>query len=316
VAASKKSTRSGRAQSLNAKSDTPKAAAKKAGASKKPGALKKRGAKKRKPTKSKYTAKTADKQVLYQLSVQDADFEVDLLTRVFKRLRGRKPLSMREDFCGTALFCAAWVKSDKTRSASGVDLDPKVLEWGVKHNLAPIEEPGKRITLHQKNVLDDVPGRFDITVAFNFSYWCFKTRETLRSYFEKVRSSLVKDGLFFLDAYGGYESHEPDLEEPRKVEGGFTYIWHQDKVDPINNGLLNHIHFHFQDGTKMRKAFSYDWRFWSLQELKELLLEAGFSEVEVYWEDADEDGNGNGVYRPRRVVQNEAGWIAYLVAKP
>lgn len=271
---------------------------------------------KRKPVKSKYTAATADKHTLYQLSVQDADFEVDLLTRVFKKMRGRKPLSLREDFCGTALFCAAWVESDKQRTASGVDLDPKVLKWGIKHNLAPINEPGQRITLHTENVLNPIPGRFDITVAFNFSYWCFKSRDVLRGYFEKVRKSLNPDGLFFLDAYGGYESHEPDLEEPRKVEGGFTYIWHQHKVDPINNGLLNHIHFHFKDGTKMRNAFSYDWRFWSLMELKELLAEAGFKDVQVYWEDANEDGEGTGVYRARRVVQNEAGWIAYLIATP
>jgi SAM-dependent methyltransferase len=267
-------------------------------------------------TKPKFTAKTADKHQLYQLSVQDADFEVDLLTRIYKRLRGRKPLSLREDFCGTALFCGAWVKSDAKRTATGVDLDPKVLRWGIEHNLAPLDEPGQRVTLHTKNVLDAIPGRYDITVAFNFSYWCFKERSVLRGYFEKVRRSLNSEGVFFLDAYGGYDSHQPDLEEPRKIEEGFTYIWHQDKVDPINNEIQNHIHFKFKDGTELRKAFSYDWRMWSLKELRELLVEAGFSAVEIYWEDADEDGEGTGTYRPRKVAENEAAWVAYLVATP
>ncbi len=267
---------------------------------------------KRKP---KYTAKTADKHELYQLSVQDADFEVSLITRVFKRLRGRKPLSIREDFCGTALFCGAWVKSDRNRTATGVDLDPEVLAWGVEHNLAPLQEPGDRITLHEKNVLDRIPGKFDATIAFNFSYWCFQERAQLLTYFKKVKRSLVDDGVFFLDAYGGYESHEPDLEEPRAIDEGFTYVWHQDIVDPISNRVVNHIHFHFRDGTKMRKAFTYDWRFWSLKELEELLMEAGFSAVQIYWEDSDEDGDGTGVYRPKKAVENEAGWIAYLVAQ-
>jgi SAM-dependent methyltransferase len=276
---------------------------------------KKKRAKAKRTTKPKYTAKTADKHELYQLSVQDADFEVGLITRLFKRLRGRKPISIREDFCGTALFCGAWVKSDKQRTATGVDLDPSVLAWGVEHNLTPLNEPSQRIKLHAKNVLDRIPGKFDVCVAFNFSYWCFQDRKTLLEYFRKVRRGLGKDGLFFLDAYGGYESHEPDLEEPRAIDAGFTYIWHQDIVDPITNRVLNHIHFAFKDGTKLRKAFSYDWRFWSLKELQEVLTEAGFGTVHVYWEDADEDGDGTGVYRPRKAVENEAGWIAYLVAE-
>jgi hypothetical protein len=269
---------------------------------------------KRGKRKSRYSAKTSDKHALYQLSVQDADFEVSLIQRIFKRLRKRKPLSIREDFCGTALFCAAWVKSDKRRTAVGVDLEPSVLAWGEKHNLNPIDEPGDRVQLRQQNVLDKVSGKFDVCVAFNFSYWCFDERAVLLDYFKKVRAGLVDDGVFFLDAYGGYESHEPDFEEPRPIEGGFTYIWHQDKVDPINNRVVNHIHFEFRDGTKMRKAFTYEWRFWSLREIQELLTEAGFSDVIVYWEDADEDGDGTGVYRPRKVVENEAGWVAYIVA--
>jgi SAM-dependent methyltransferase len=264
---------------------------------------------------SKYTASTADKHELYQLSVQDPEFEVAFISRLFQRLRDRKALSMREDFCGTALFCAEWAKSHKERTATGVDLDSKVLAWGRKHNLAGLGEAESRIQLLQRNVLDDIPGKFDICVAFNFSYWCFKERATLLSYFSKVRSSLVKDGIFLLDAYGGYESHEPDLEEPRKIAGGFTYVWNQDKVDPINNRVVNHIHFEFKDKTQMRKAFSYDWRMWSLLELRELLEEAGFKRVTVYWEDADDAGEGTGVYRPRKAVVNEAGWIAYLLAE-
>lgn len=270
--------------------------------------------KKTRKQRSQYTAKTADKHELYQLSVQDAEFEVGLITRVFKRLRGRKPMSIREDFCGTALFCAAWIKSDRNRTAVGVDLDPEVLRWGTEKNLAPLSEPGNRVTLQQRNVLDKIPGVFDACVAFNFSYWCFQERASLLEYFKKVRRSLQPDGVFFLDAYGGYESHEPDLEEPRVIDAGFTYVWHQDVVDPINNRVVNHIHFHFKDRTKMRKAFTYDWRLWSLPELRELLAEAGFSSSQVLWEDGDEDGEGTGVYRPRKSAVNEAGWIAYLVA--
>jgi hypothetical protein len=265
--------------------------------------------------KHKYTAKTADKHHLYQLSVQEPEFEVDFINRIYRRLRGRRPMSLREDFCGTALFCGTWVKSNKNRTAIGIDIDQSVLDWGVEHNLKPLSEPGQRIKLYTQDVREPVPDKVDVCTAFNFSYWCFQERETLRSYFAAVKNGLNEEGLFFLDAYGGYESHEPDLEEPRKIPAGFTYTWHQDKVDPINNTVVNHIHFKFRDKTKIRKAFTYEWRFWSLRELRELLEEAGFKHVTVYWEDADEEGEGNGVYRPRKRVSNEAGWIAYITAQ-
>ena len=54
--------------------------------------------------KRTYTAKTADRHELYQLSVQAPETEVEFMTRTFRKLYGRKPLEMREDFCGTALF--------------------------------------------------------------------------------------------------------------------------------------------------------------------------------------------------------------------
>ena len=72
--------------------------------------------KKKRPKKSKLTARTADRHALYQESVQDTESEVTFLTRMYKKLRGRPALSLREDFCGTALLCAEWIKK-KGRTA-------------------------------------------------------------------------------------------------------------------------------------------------------------------------------------------------------
>jgi cyclopropane fatty-acyl-phospholipid synthase-like methyltransferase len=262
--------------------------------------------------KSLFTARTADRHVLYQLSVQDTETEARFLSRLFKKLRGRPARTLREDFCGTALLCAEWVKRDG-RTAVGIDLDRKVLDWGIEHNLAPIGEPGNRVRLLEQDVRKPCPGPFDITVALNFSYFVFYTREEMRGYFESVRKSMAKDGLFFLDAYGGYESWQP-MEEPRRMKG-FTYVWDQDEIDAINNRVVNHIHFEFKDGTKMKKAFTYEWRLWTLTEITELLHEAGFSRSTVYWEDADEKGEGTNVFRPKKAAKQEAAWIAYIVAE-
>src|SRR5512138_2796465 len=96
--------------------------------------------------KPRFTAKTADKHVLYQLAVQATETEVEFLNGWFTKIRGRKPLSLREDFCGTALLCAEWVKSSKQRSATGVDIDRGVLKWGKEHNLTPLGDAQQRIT--------------------------------------------------------------------------------------------------------------------------------------------------------------------------
>lgn len=262
---------------------------------------------------SKYSAKTADKHVLYQLSVQDTEWEVRFVDRIYKKLRKKNPMSLREDFCGTALMCAEWVKKNG-RTATGVDIDRDTLAWGIDHNLSSIGEPGDRISLLEQDARDPVPGKFDVSLALNFSYFVFKTRDVMRGYFENVHRSMKRDGIFILDAYGGWEAMQP-MEEPRKIKGGFTYVWDQDKVDAITNEVVNHIHFEFSDGTKMRPAFSYDWRHWSLKELTELLEEAGFSKSAVYWEDSDEEGEGTGRFRPKLKAANEPAWIAYIVAE-
>jgi len=263
----------------------------------------------RKPT---LTAKNADKHVLYQKSVQDADAEVTFIDRVFRQIRKRPPQSLREDFCGTALLTATWVKSGKQRTAVGVDIDPAVLAWGGEHNLSPIGEPGNKVRLYCQDVRARVAERVDVVGAFNFSYWVFKTREELRKYFETVRRGLAKGGLFFLDAYGGWESQEPMLEN-RPIRGGFTYVWDQDQFDPITHRVVNYIHFHFKDGSKLERAFTYDWRYWTLPELRELLEEAGFRSVRVYWDTSDDVNRES--YRVCRTAPNQPGWLAYLVAE-
>jgi cyclopropane fatty-acyl-phospholipid synthase-like methyltransferase len=262
--------------------------------------------------KPRFTAKTADKHVLYQLSVQAPETEVDFLNSWFKKIRGKTPLSLREDFCGTAILCAEWVKSSQERTATGLDIDAPTLAWGMKHNITPIGAASERVTLLQKDVRATLKQKHDIICAFNFSYWIFKTREEMRAYFAKVRSGLAKGGLFFLDAYGGWESHEP-MQEHRKIKAGFTYVWDQNTFDAITHDVTNYIHFEFQDGSKLPKAFRYDWRFWSMPELQELLKEAGFSKVHVYW-DTSSDVTKD-AYRIRTRAPNQPGWLAYMVAE-
>jgi SAM-dependent methyltransferase len=264
--------------------------------------------------KAKWTAATADPYVLYQLSVQDAGHETRFVDKVFKKLRGRSAVTLREDFCGTALVCAEWVRMGKDRVATGVDLDPTPLAWGREHNIAPLGKDAARVHLRQENVLNIREGGFDLAIAFNFSYWIFTTRADMVAYYRAVRQSLGPDGVFVLDSYGGWEAQQ-ELEEPRKIDAGFTYVWHQAEFNPVDNSALNYIHFRFKDGTSLEKAFSYRWRLWQLVDIQEMLVEAGFADARVYWEDEDKDGDGTGVYRPQLKARNDPGWLAYVVAR-
>ena len=257
----------------------------------------------------------ADRHYLYQESVQDTEAEIDFVEETWAELRDRPAELLREDFCGTANTACEWIRRDPQHYAIGVDLDAEVLEWGLLNNLAQLDdEQQSRIELLQENVLVTTPVLADIVLAMNFSYYLFLVREDLLDYFRCVHASLVDDGIFFLDAYGGYDAPR-EIEEERECEG-FTYIWEQASFNPIDATMTCHIHFEFPDRSRMDQAFSYYWRLWSLPEISELLTEAGFSDVTVYWEGTDKKTNeGNGIYQPADIGDADPGWVCYVVAQ-
>jgi len=264
----------------------------------------------------KTEAQRADKYDLYQRSVQETDPDLELLARIFKKHHGRPPRLLREDFCGTAAMAARWIELHRENRAFGIDLDPEPLAWGRQHNIAALKpEQAGRIKLIEGDVRDVGPEKVDVTIAFNFSYFIFEKRDELRGYFESARASLLPEGMFLLDVYGGADAQRV-TEEERDCDG-FVYIWDQNSFDPISSHATNYIHFEFDDGSQMKRAFRYDWRLWSLPELRELLLEAGFSKVEVYWEGTDrKTGEGNGVFTLREKALDDPAWVCYLAAIP
>lgn len=261
------------------------------------------------------TAATSDKYELYELSVQEPQAECDLVDQVWKERRGRTPHHIREDFCGTAAVCIEWVKRRRSNSAVGVDLDPVVLQFAAARGRKQLTAaPLQRLTLMRADVRSVKTKPVDSVLAMNFSYFIFKTRTELREYFKSARRALVADGLLLLDAYGGSDSFL-EIEEDRDFDG-FTYIWDQSLYNPITGHVINHIHFEFPDGTKAEKAFTYDWRLWTLPELQEILLEAGFKHVCVYWEGTDQKtGEGDGHWKISTRGEACQGWVAYLVAE-
>lgn len=266
-------------------------------------------------------AERADRHVLYQESVQAPESDVEFFIDTYKSLRGKEAMSMREDFCGTALLSVEWCKTHPQRTAVGVDLDKPTLDWGMEHNIVP-NNMTDRIRLVEGNVLDIPDDKVDLTCALNFSYCCFKTRDELRAYFENARKGLKEDGILVLDLLGGTETMD-ELEEEREgdEDENYTYIWDQDKFNPIDHHMTCYIHFEFDDGSRIEKAFTYEWRLWMIPEISELLKEAGFSKVRVYWEefvedeDDDEEMEGTGIYHDVTEAEQQESWVNYIVAE-
>jgi SAM-dependent methyltransferase len=260
-------------------------------------------------------ADQADRHVLYERAVQCVESEIDMVDETFLKLKGREARTLREDFCGTANTSCEWVRRRSDNLAWGVDLDEEVLVWGERHNLGRLtEDATDRVQLLHADVLTVDTPAMDVVLAMNFSYWIFHTRESLRGYFSRIHDCLVDDGILFLDFYGGYETMR-EMEEETDHDD-FIYVWDQNRDNPINGEINCQIHFKFPDGSKIKRAFNYDWRLWTLPEVRELLDEAGFSRVLVHWEGTDEKTQeGDGVFTATEQGEADAAFICYLSAE-
>ena len=297
------------------KKDKPKASKNKDAAKKDKSKRKGKGKSKKSSKKTPaFTAKTADRHELYQYAVQSPEEDVKFLARVYKSLRGKKATHFREDFCGTGLLSATWIKRGKEYTAEGFDIDPDPVAWGMNRHFAEMGEDAQRATIHLKDVREPSIKKPDIRSAQNFSYFIFHERNVMLDYLRAAYEDLADDGMFCMDIYGGPDAMQ-EVEEVREIEEGFTYVWDQVHYWPATGDYRAHIHFHFDDGTKIERAFTYQWRLWFLTEMQDLLRDAGFKRIETYWEGTDEDGeSGNGVYRRSKKGENCDAWVTYIVA--
>ena len=258
------------------------------------------------------SAKPFDKYAAYALSVQSPKEDARFLRRIYRDVNSSEPALMREDFCGAFALCCEWVKLDQGKRAIGLDIDPEALLYGSDHYLPLLTDSAKsRLKTLQNDVLRNGAPKADIICALNFSYFTFQNRTTLVSYFKACRRSLLRDGLFVVDVFGGPCCQQPSVETKRV--DGLTYFWEQESFDPINNRAQFHIHFKPKQGRKRKRVFSYDWRMWSIPELRDAMISAGFKDVIVYWEGTARNGTGSGKYHQKLRGESSQVWLAYVV---
>lgn len=256
----------------------------------------------------------SDKYRLYEGSVQNHEVDIEFVSREFKKVYKRIPLTFREDFGGTGAMACDWVKQSKNHKAWAIDLDSEPISYGIENHYSRLnEDEQKRMKYVEGNVLDSHGFKADVICAFNFSYFIFKKRADLVNYFKKVRKGLNEEGCFFVDIFGGTEAREELVEETEHED--HTYYWDCDKYNPITEEVLYHIHFKKHDnGVKYENVFTYDWRMWSIGEIRDIMEDAGFSQIITYWEGEDGEGGGNGEFFRTSEAENCESWVTYLCA--
>ena len=239
--------------------------------------------------------------------------DVRFFRELYRELKGRAPKLLREDFCGSFGVCCEWVKLGPDYHAYGRDLGAEPVKYGSEHFLSKLTpEQKSRVAIERKDVCAPGGPKTDLILAMNFSYFIFKKREALKAYFTNCFKNLRKDGVLAVDCFGGGGVHRPNRE--RTEHRDFAYYWEQRDFDPVYNTAHCAMHFKLKGRKKIENVFTYDWRLWSIAEIRELMAEAGFRKSHVYWE-GDAGKQGNGKFARDENGGTEQIWIAMILAE-
>jgi len=223
---------------------------------------------------------------LYEIAAQSPIQQAKFLRAVVKAAPGEMG-TLGEDFSGAGAIARAWVSLDKAARAVCVDADEGALaQLARKMRQLPLDAQARIEAHHGDALRADAP--VDVIAALNFSICELKTRQTLLAYFRQARRRLTQGGAIVLDIYGGADAFargESEVEvhsEEREAPAIMRYIWEQREADPATGRVVNAMHFFPADGDPIRDAFVYDWRLWSLPELRDALADTGFTAIQLH----------------------------------
>ena len=242
------------------------------------------------------------------------------MQRAFKHYYKQSPVLLREDFAGTCAIASAWVATSPDHQAMAIESHGPTVRWAQRTANKEWLDAAEDLHIVHAEVMDIVSPKVDITCALNFSTFIYHDRASLRTYFKHAKRGLKRNGLLILDAYGGpgamrigTQSRQVPADEIVSLPG-FTYCWEQRSLDPITHRTECRIHFILPDGHRIDSAFIYRWRLWTLPELAELMLEAGFMKADVWCDRYDTKAQtSDGVYRKMRHMPAREDWVAYVV---
>lgn len=235
---------------------------------------------------SRPAAAPPDRFALYELCAQSPRRDALMLRAV----HGGDATVLAEDFCAAAALSRAWVAFCPRNRAIATDKDAGVLDRC---------RATARLTKVHADLLESAPGALprtsaDVVAVLNYSICEIHTRAALVEYLARARSRLKRGGVFVCDIYGGADAFNTgtaaaDFRTPDGL--AVRYTWQQRSADPLTGRVVNAMHFRVTPpGGKprtLRDAFVYNWRLWSVPELRDAMHDAGFREVRIYTRSAD-----------------------------
>ena len=184
------------------------------------------------------------------------------------RRSGRRRSGCARDPCGTANMSREWggASAGQLRGASTRPADRWIGDW---HNVRKLSRSGARINCagERAGAVDEGSrGAFDAVLAMNFSYWC-ASRCARRCCGTSAWCTKAGGGRFSgpLRRAGRVAwRSEPQPVGRKNSQPGVHGHRDQAGVQPITHETLCHIHP--DERRAARRAFTYDWRVWSIPE--------------------------------------------------
>jgi predicted RNA methylase len=294
---------------------------------------------------------------LYELAVTNALPMAGFLFAVHQNGAPRPPVALREDFSGTAALARGWLALNARHRAIAVDRDKRVLHRAIEvlgSAITSMRFTTRAADVLATNDRADILAATNFPLGYFHSRTDLLTYLRHARRCTNKHGIFVADlygGSNALDlgitsrrvlgprpwgsdqAIGSAPGTTPKSSSRRKARAtqranaaALLYHWEQAAANPTNNLVTNHIHFELPPRSAfnatsrtrhIRNAFTYHWRLWSIPELRDAMLDAGFARVEIYDRLADGiDADGTTYVAPLRDEDElDDPYVVYIVAR-
>lgn len=252
---------------------------------------------------------------LYELCVQAPSMSAKFVDA----LLGGEASVIGEEFCGPASIAREYVALGGGRRAVATDMDAEPLEHARARAGEELDASLRgHLSFSRCDVMEET-SRVRALIALNFAVCEMRGRDALVAYLRHAHQRLEGGGVYVADLYGGENAMAEGSAEVvfETGEGDILYEWRQVAANPLTGLVSNEIHFELPDGTRIERAFAYEWRLWSPAELADAFREAGFDSVEFHAGFGGAvDDTGSPVPEPI-VTPDELGdeWVIFVVAR-
>ncbi len=266
-----------------------------------------------------------DRFECYELCVQSPRH----ITAFLRAVHGNRPLALREDFAGSAAVSRQWClearRSGERAQAIAVDLDAEAVVRAT-HQVTT-QGAGEEIRIVRADCVAATDrDAADVIFVGNFSIGYIHDRASLVQYLRASRERLGRGnggfggGVLACDTYGGASAFKLgglERRHPGRRGEVIHYSWLHEKADPLTSMVENSISFRVEiDGEVVQewpRAFAYRWRLWSIAELREAMVEAGFVSTEVYKDVNVAPGHEAAAVREESELGDD--WIVVVAAR-